>query len=166
MTCICSTLNFLIYEENFIFFFISASDAALLTYLTNVHSSWFISRDTPFISICRFHHTYAQKLKIIYKCYVSTCTLYIPFSQDWTIFELYISSRGKKRQSSTPKNNAIHQRRLLCNPSQKQVSKTNNVFLLFLKGQLLIFTYLNFNRQIRKLPWTWKMEILKAMLNN
>ncbi len=25
--------------------------------------------------------------------------MYIPFSQDWTIFELYISSTGKKQQS-------------------------------------------------------------------
>ncbi len=54
---------------------------------------------------------------------------YIPFSQDWTIFELYISSGGKKTAKLFCKKKLCHlTKETSVHSLSKKVSITNKVF--------------------------------------
>jgi hypothetical protein len=64
--------------------------------------------------------------------------MYIPFSQDWTIFELYISSSGKKQQSYFAKKLCHLTEETSVQSLSKKVCITNKVFLLFLLQSICI----------------------------
>ncbi len=63
---------------------------------------------------------------------------YIPFSQDWTIFELYISSGGKNCKVILQKKLCHLTKETSVQSLSKKVSITNKVFLLLSKGPQLM----------------------------